>query len=223
MSNFILYNYYRSSTSYRVRIALNLKNIPFDYKSVHLLKNGGEQHFLDYKKLNPLEEVPTLVHNGKSIAQSLAVIEYLEEIQPQPTLFPNNAYSKAKIRQFCENINSFLHPLSNLKVLQKLESDLQYTSEQKNAWVQYWYGKGFQALEEMLIQFSGKYCFGDQITAADVLLVPCVFTAKRFQVNLDPFPLCRKVNDECLKHSAFAKAHPGQQPDTPESEKKSSS
>lgn len=219
MSNFVLFNYFRSSTSYRARIALNLKGISYEYKPVHLLNGGGEQHFKDYKMLNPQGEVPTLVHNGQALAQSLAIIEYLEDIQPEPRLFPLDSFEKAKVRQFCENINSFLHPLSNLKVLQKLEKDQKYTTEQKNAWVQHWYHLGLQALEEMLQNSAGRYSFGDTVTAADLLLVPCIFTAKRFQVNLDPFPLCRKVNEECLKLETFKRAHPNRQPDTPENER----
>ena len=219
MAPFTLFNYFRSSTSYRVRIALHLKGIEFDYKAVHLLKGGGEQHSVEYRKLNPQGEVPTLIHNGKAIGQSLAIMEYLDEIHPSARLYPQDPYQKAKIRQFCENINSFLHPLSNLKVMQKLEKDAQYTTEQKNAWIQHWYAIGFQALEEMLKEFSGRYCFGDQVTAADLLLVPCIFTANRFQVNLDTFPLCRKINEECLKLEAFKKAHPYAQPDTPEAER----
>lgn len=215
MSKFILYNYFRSSTSYRARIALNLKNITYEYKSVHLLNKGGEQHLAEYKKLNPQSEVPTLVHNGKPISQSLSIIQYLDDIQPKPSLFPEDPYLKAKILQFCENINSFLHPLSNLKVLQKLEKDHQYTPEQKNAWVQHWFQLGFTALEEMLKEFSGRYCFGETVTAADILLIPCIFTAERFQVDLLSFPLCRKINSECEKLDAFRKAHPSRQPDTP--------
>ena len=219
MSKFILYNYFRSSTSYRARIALNLKGIAYEYKAVHLLNGGGEQHSAEYRRLNPQGEVPTLVHNGKAIAQSFAIIEYLEDVHKLPALFPEDPYLKAKVRQFCENINSFIHPLSNLKVLQKLEKDLKYTTEQKNEWVQHWYRQGFSALEEMLMEFSGTYCFGDQVTAADIMLIPCIFTAKRFQVNLDAYPLCLKINDNCLKLDAFKKAHPSRQPDTPEVDK----
>ncbi len=198
---------------------MNIKGLAYDYKAVHLLNGGGEQHSTEYRKLNPLGEVPTLVHNGKAISQSFAIIEYLEDVQAKPALFPQDPYLKAKVRQFCENINSFLHPLSNLKVLQKFEKDFKYTTEQKNEWVQHWYAQGFKALEEMLREFSGTYCFGDQVTAADVMLIPCIFTAKRFQVNLDAYPLCLKINENCLKLETFKKAHPSRQPDTPDSEK----
>jgi maleylacetoacetate isomerase len=219
MSNFILHNYFRSSTSYRVRIAMNLKGLRYDYKPVHLIKNGGEQHSTEYRRLNPQGEVPTLVHNGKNISQSLAILEYLDDLSLEPLLFPSDPYLKSKVRQFCENINSFMHPLSNLKLLQKLERDHQYSPDQKNAWVQYWYTQGFTVLESMIKEFSGKYCFGDSVTAADVLLVPCIFTAVRFKVNLENYLLSRGINDECLKLQAFIDAHPYRQPDTPETER----
>jgi maleylacetoacetate isomerase/maleylpyruvate isomerase len=216
---FILHNYFRSSTSYRARIALNLKGIKYKYVPVHLLKNGGEQHSAEYRKLNPQGEVPTLIHNGKAISQSMAIVEYLEDIHPANPLFPKDPYMKAKVRQFCENINSFMHPLGNLKVMQKLEKDNAYTAEQKNAWIQHWNTQGFQALEEMLKEFSGRYCFGDQVTAADAFLVPVIFASNRFKVDLQNFPLCRKINEECLKQKAFIDAHPFRQMDTPTEER----
>lgn len=219
MSDFVLHNYFRSSTSYRVRIAMNLKNISYEYKSVHLLKNGGEQHLPEYRKLNPQGEVPTLIHKGQVIGQSFAIIEYLDDIQTQPLLLPKDAYQKALVRQFCENINSFLHPLSNLKVLQKLEKENGFDQNQKNAWVQHWYQKGFEVLEQTLARHKGKYCFGNDITAADVFLIPCIFTAQRFGLDMTPYPLCMEVNKTCLEIPAFKSAHPYRQPDTPEIER----
>lgn len=219
MSDYVLYNYFRSSTSYRARIALNLKGIPYEYKAVHLLNNGGEQHMPEYRKLNPQGEVPSLEHKGKVIAQSVAVIEYLEDVQPEPRLFPQDPYMKAKVRQFCENINSFMHPLSNLKVMQRLEKECGFDQEKKNAWINHWYQQGFQALENMLKESAKDYCFGNEITAADVFLVPTIFTAKRFKVDMTNFPLCNRINERCLKLEAFKNAHPYRQPDTPEAER----
>lgn len=147
MSQIVLHNYFRSSTSYRIRIALNLKNLEFTYKPVHLLKDGGEQHQPTYKNLNPMSEVPTLEHKGMILGQSMAIIEYLEEEFPNPPLLPKDLQKRARIRQFCESINSFLHPISNLKVLQYLEKNHQYDHQQKEAWISHWYPKGLNALE----------------------------------------------------------------------------
>lgn len=215
MASLTLYNYFRSSTSYRVRLALHYKNLSFEYKPVHLLNNGGEQHQAEYKALNPMGEVPTLIHDKKALGQSMAIIEYLDEVFPQNPLYPKDAFKKAQVRQFCENINSFMHPLSNLKVLQYLEKNHQYDQAQKENWISIWLTKGFAALESVLEKESGTYCFGNQITAADMFLVPQVFSAKRFNVSLEAFPLCQKINNECEKLEAFKKAHPLRQPDTP--------
>lgn len=216
MSQIVLYNYFRSSPSYRVRIALHLKNLPFQYEAVHLLNNGGEQHSASYKKLNPQEEVPTLVYDGKVLSQSLPIIEFLNELHPSPPLFPEDPYARAKVRQFCENINSFMHPLGNLKVTQYLEKKHAYDLPAKEEWIQHWMSMGFEALEEMLKKSAGRFCFGDKITTADIFLVPQLASAKRFGVNMDAFPLVRKIEESCLKEEAFIKAHPSRQVDTPE-------
>lgn len=210
-----LYNYFRSSTSYRVRIALHLKQIEFEYIPVHLLKNGGEQHSEEYKSLSPLSEVPTLIIDGNTISQSFAIIELLEELHPEKSLFTKNIFLNAKIRQFCENINSFMHPLGNLQVLQYLENAHEYNLEQKEAWVQHWLNKGFSALEKMLKKTSGRFSFGDELTAADVFLIPQIFTAERFKVQMDRYPLCMKINSTCQQLDCFKKAHPLRQMDTP--------
>lgn len=215
MASLILYNYFRSSTSYRARIALNLKNLPYEYRAVHLLKN--EQHSDEYRRLNPQGEVPSLVHEGRSIGQSLAILEYLEDVFPEPPLYPKDAYTKARVRQFCENINSYLHPLGNLKVMQYLEKKHGYDQAAKEAWIQHWSRPGYEVLEKMLEDSAGKYCFGDQITAADACLIPAVFSARRFNVDLAAYPIVNRVDRECQSHPAFQKAHPLNQPDTPAS------
>lgn len=215
MASLELYNYFRSSTSYRVRIALHFKNLSFEYHPVHLLNKGGEQHADNYKRWNPMAEVPTLIHEGKSIAQSVAIIEYLEEVFPKPALLPSSPLLRAQVRQFCENINSFLHPLSNLKVLQYLEKSHQYDQTKKDQWVNHWAQKGLTALENTLKQTAGTFCFGDQVTAADVFLVPQIFSAERFHVPLENFPICKKINAHCLTLEPFKKAHPYRQVDTP--------
>lgn len=221
MSQIVLHNYFRSSTSYRIRIALNLKNLEFTYKPVHLLKDGGEQHQTAYKNLNPMSEVPTLEHKGMILGQSMAIIEYLEEEFPNPPLLPKDLQKRARIRQFCESINSFLHPISNLKVLQYLEKNHQYDQQQKEAWISHWYPKGLNALEIWLQKNAKEYAFGNEITYADCFLVPLVFTCQRFKVDLTSYPMILKINENCLKVEAFKKAHPSNQIDTPEQERNS--
>jgi maleylacetoacetate isomerase len=215
MSQVILHNYFRSSTSYRVRIALNLKNIEFKYVPVHLLNNGGEQFSPNYKAINPMSEVPTIEHDGLVIGQSVAIIEYLEELFPSPSLFPKDAQKRAKIRQFCENINSFMHPLSNLKVLKYLEENHGYDQKQKEAWINFWYQKGLVALESWLQKNMGQFSFGDQVSVADCFLIPLVFTSERFNVDLSPYKNIMTINSRCLKLDAFKSAHPFRQVDTP--------
>ena len=221
MSQIVLHNYFRSSTSYRIRIALNLKNLEFTYKPVHLLKDGGEQHQPKYKNLNPMSEVPTLEHKGMILGQSMAIIEYLEEEFPNPPLLPKDLQKRARIRQFCESINSFLHPISNLKVLQYLEKNHQYDQQQKDAWIAHWYPRGLNSLEIWLQKSAKEFAFGNEITYADCFLVPLVFTCQRFKVDLAHYPLILKINENCLKVEAFKKAHPFNQIDTPEQERNS--
>lgn len=214
MSSLTLYNYFRSSTSYRARLALHIKGLEFDYKPISLLK--GEQHSAEYRKINPLGGVPTLVHNGKTIPESFAIMEYLDEVFPTPALLPQDAYLRARVRQVCEVINSFMHPLGNLRTLQYLEKHNGYTQEQKEAWVQHWAAQGLETLETTLKEFSGTYSFGDQITMADLFLVPQLLTCTRFNVDISKYPTLIKINENCLKLEAFQKAHPFKQIDTPE-------
>ncbi len=215
MSQITLYNYFRSSPSYRVRIALYHKGLHFEYKAVHLLNNGGEHHTAEYKKINPQEEVPSLIHDGNVIAQSVAIIEYLDEVFPQKHLLPNSAVLRAQVRQFCENINSFMHPVCNLKIQQYLEVKHGYGPSQKEDWIQHWSKQGFEALEKILQKNCGKFCFGDEVTSADLFLIPQVFSAKRFKVDMSAYPLINKIEKNCLDLEAFKKAHPMNQPDTP--------
>ncbi|MFP5518954.1 MAG: maleylacetoacetate isomerase [Bdellovibrionia bacterium] len=216
MAEVKLYNYFRSSTSYRVRIALNLKNISYQYIPIHLLQNGGEQHQLSYKTLNPMSEVPTIEHQGFILGQSLPIMEYLDESFPGAKLLPADPRTRGLIRQFCENINAFMHPLGNLKVLQYLENKHQYSQEQKNAWVQHWTNKGLIALEESAQKHGGKFVFGDNITLADICLVPQLFTCQRFGLDTKQFSKLSKIESACLSLEPFIKAHPFRQPDTPE-------
>lgn len=216
MSNLKLYNYFRSSTSYRVRIALELKALKYTYVPVHLINNGGEQNTDSYRELNPLGGVPTLVHNEKVLSQSFAIIEYLDEVFHESTpLFSENAFEKAKIHQVCEIINADIHPLQNLKVTKYLEEELKVTKEQKAIWINKWISEGLTAFEKVIEPFSGKYCFGSSVTGADLFLIPQLFSAERFQVDLSKFKLLADINNNCLALESFKKAHPFRQSDTP--------
>lgn len=220
MSEFTLYSYFRSSASYRVRIALHLKGIKFKYNPVHLLNEGGEQYRTEYKQLNPAAEVPTLVHDGYTLSQSMAIVEYLDQVQPEPRLIPLDPKKGGKVRQFCENINSGIQPLQNLKTVAYLEKEFGFTTEQKEKWMHHWMLLNLQTLESSL-NGSGTYCFGGEVTAADVFLIPQLFAVKRFGVSLDSYPNIRRIEENCLKLEAFKKAYPLSQPDTPDDLKKS--
>ncbi|HPI41489.1 MAG TPA: maleylacetoacetate isomerase, partial [Pseudobdellovibrionaceae bacterium] len=198
---------------------------------VHLLEEGGQHRKSDYAQLNPQKEVPTLVHQGKVLSQSLPMMEYLEEVFPGPSYLPKDPYQKARIRQFCENINSFMHPLNNLKVLQYLEKKHNYSAEDKEVWIQNWSHQGFEALEKMLESTASQngssdsvnycygddvtYCFGDTVTMADFCLIPQVFSAQRFNVDISKYPRIQRINSSCLKLDYFQSAHPHNQIDTP--------
>lgn len=221
MDNLVLYNYFRSSTSYRVRLALAVKNLPFEYKAVHLLNNGGEQHSKEYRALNAMGGVPTLVHetNGQKhiIGQSMAICEYLDDAFPQSyQLFPKDPYKKALIKQFCENINADTHAYGNLRTLQYLEKNFSANEEQKTKWIHTWTTAGLTACEKMLEQHAGLFCFGNHVTAADVFLAPQIFTAQRFKVPLEAFTKINQVVNHYSTLEAFHKAHPFRQPDTPQ-------
>jgi maleylacetoacetate isomerase len=214
-NNFVLYNYFRSSASYRVRIALNLKQIKYDYKSVHLVNNGGEQFAPEYGKLNPSRDVPTLVHNGKPLGQSVAIIQYLDQIEPYRPLFPVEAYKRALVFQAIEIINSGVQPLVNLRPTAVLTQMFGANEEQKKAWTMHWYAYGMQTLETFLSAHAGKYSFGDEVTAADCYVIPHLFGGERFGVTTENYPTLARIRENCLKLEEFAKAHPMQQPDAP--------
>lgn len=216
MDKLVLFNYFRSSTSYRVRLALEVKKLSYEYKPVHLLNNGGEQHSAEYRALNPMGGVPTLVHGKNVLGQSIAIIEYLDDAFPQSyQLFAKDPYKKALIKQFCENINADMHAYGNLRTIQYLEKNFSANEEQKTQWIHSWTSAGLAACEKMLEKHSGLFCFGDEITAADLFLVPQIFTANRFKVPLENFPLITKIVNHCNSLEAFKKAHPFCQIDTP--------
>lgn len=209
-----LYSYYRSSAAYRVRIALNLKGIPYEYKSIHLLKNGGEQHSQAYHELNPMGLVPTLVDGDTILSQSIAIIEYLDEEYPETnSLFPIEPAARAHVRELSQAIACDVHPINNLRVLKYLKHKLDVDDTQKNEWYSHWIKLGFDAFEQYLIKTSGDFCVGDQITLADCCLVPQVYNALRFKIKLDTYPLIQQVYENCMQLSEFTKATPENQPD----------
>lgn len=214
-SEFVLYNYFRSSASYRVRIALEMKGIAYEYKPVHLVNNGGEQYKAEYQALNPSREVPTLVHKGKVIAQSLAIIDYLDNAQPTPRLLPTDPYKRALVMQACEIINSGAQPPGNLRVQKLLVEIFKASEEQKDVWTKHWIRYGLETMEAFLKPHAGKFSFGDEVSAADCVLVPHIFNADRFKVPMDPYPTLKRIGESCATLEAFKKAAPSAQPDFP--------
>ena len=212
-SDIILYSYWRSSCSWRVRIALNLKGIKYEYKAVNLVKDGGEQRKDDYKKLNPQGYVPALIIDGHTLAESLPIIEYLEENHAgDRSLFPKDSYLKFKARQICEVINSGTQPIQNLSVLQKIKED--YNGDQ-GEWAKYWIDKGFKSLEALISETKGTYCIGDEPTVADCFLIPQVYNANRFGVDMTQFPSIQEVVLNLEQLEEFKNAHPDKMPDAP--------
>lgn len=210
-----LYTYFRSSAAYRVRIALHLKGLAFDSLPVHLLRDGGQQLLPAYRAINPAALVPTLVDGALRISQSLAIIEYLDETHAQAPLLPPDAAGRARVRALALTVAADTHPLGNLRVLKYLKGELGQSEEAKLAWQQHWLHTGLAALEALLAgdAHTGVYSHGDTPTLADCCLVPQVFSAQRFQVDLAPYPTVMRIHDACAALPAFQLAHPASQPD----------
>lgn len=207
-----LYTYFRSSAAYRVRIALNLKDIAYEGVSVHLTKGGGQHKKPDYRAINPQMRVPTLeLSSGEKLIQSLAIIDYLDEVFPDPALLPQDAIERAHVRAVAQIIACDIHPLNNLVSLQYLRK-LGHDDATVNEWYASWILSGFEAIEPLLK--PGPYAFGSHVTLADICLVPQVFNARRFKVPLDRFPKILAVDAECAKLLAFDKARPENQFDS---------
>ncbi len=208
-----LFSYYRSSCSYRVRIALNLKKLEYQINTVHLVQDGGQQNRAEYVALNSMRHVPTLVHDDRVIAESVAIIEYLDHRYDQPKLIPKDPYQAAKVRQLVEIVNSGIQPLQNLKVMQYVESQL---GGDKLAFARHWIEQGLDALEATMKPLAGEYSLANSLSAADCYLIPQLYNARRLGIDTSVFATLNRVDQNCRSQSSFQKAHPSQQPDTPD-------
>jgi maleylpyruvate isomerase len=215
-SQLVLHNYFRSSSAYRVRIALQLKGLPFEYASVHLNRDGGEQFKPAFSGRNPHHLVPVLSDGDIDINQSLAIIEYLDEAYPEVPLLPAGPRQRARVRQLSLAMACDIHPLNNLRVLKYLTGPLGVDEAAKAAWIHHWHLTGLTALEIDLAGDAqrGRFCVGDTPTLADCCLVPQLFAAGRFGMDLTPFPTLRAIDAACQQLPAFEKAHPARQPDS---------
>ena len=210
-----LYNYWRSSSAWRVRTALALKNLPYEYLAIHLAKDGGEQWKPEYLARNPQGMVPLLEieeadGTHRSIGQSVAIIEYLNERVPEPPLLPADPYLRARARQLVEVVNSSIQPLQNSNVLKRVANELK--SDDK-AWAQFFMQRGLAALETLVGETAGCICVGDRATMSDIYLVPQLYNARRFGVELAPYPRLLTIEAACFELPAFQAAHPDRQPD----------
>jgi maleylacetoacetate isomerase/maleylpyruvate isomerase len=210
-----LHTYFRSSAAFRVRIALNLKGLAHDTVAVHLVRSGGEQHQPEYRSINPAGLVPALEDDGRVLTQSLAIIEYLDELHPDPLLLPGDAFARARMREVALTIACDIHPINNLRVLQYLTREFGVSDEQKNAWYRHWVETGLEAVEALLAAQprEGRFCFGDTPTLADICLVPQVHNARRFKCDIAQLSRVLRVTEACEALEAFRLAAPENQPD----------
>jgi maleylpyruvate isomerase len=207
-----LYTYFRASSPYRVRIALNLKGLSYESIPIHLAKDGGLNRRPEYRAVNPQMKVPALALDGGDVlTQSLAIIEFLDETHPEPPLLPEDPLDRAQVRAMANLIACDIHPLNNVAPLRYLKNILKHEQKDIDAWYHHWILEGFAALEEMIP--PGPYAFGDSVTLADICLVPQVYNARRYKVPLEKFPKIVAVETACLQLPAFEKARPENQPD----------
>lgn len=204
-----LYTYFRSSAAYRVRIALNLKGVPYESLAVNLLK--GEQQGEGYTAINPQGRVPALDTGDAVLIQSPAILEYLDEVHPEPPLLPVGALNRARVRAVASIVGCDIHPLNNLCVLRYLKNKLGQEQSAIDEWYAHWIRQGFEVIEDMIE--PGPFAFGSRVTLADVYLVPQIFNARRFNVPMDAFPRIAAVEAACAAHKAFQDAAPERQPD----------
>ncbi len=207
-----LYSYFRSSAAYRVRIALNFKGLAYETVPVHLVKDGGHNRRPEFRAVNPQMRIPALVAStGDVLIQSLAIIEYLEETQPDPPLLPKDPIARAKVRALADIVACDIHPLNNVGPLRYLKREMHQEQSAIDAWYHHWVIEGFEALETLVE--PGPYACGAQVTMTDVYLVPQVNNARRLKVPLDTFPKILAIESACLKLPAFDRARPENQPD----------
>ena len=210
-----LYTFFRSSASYRVRIALNLKGLAYEQVPIHLRRGGGEQFATAYKAINPQALVPALEDSGQILTQSLAIMEYLDERHPEPPLLPSEPADRALVRSMALIVACEVHPIQNLRVLVYLKRNLNQSEDDLNRWAQHWINLGFSALEQLVVSSPkrGKFCFGDAPTMADICLVPQLANARRFGCDVSQFPNLLQIEIHCAALPAFADAAPEKQPD----------
>jgi len=210
----LLHGYWRSSSSYRVRIALNLKGLAYRQQAVNLVRDQGEQNLPGYRSVNPLGLVPALTHGERVIVQSVAICEYLEETFPTPALLPPDAAGRARVRTIVQTIADEIQPLNNLAVLRYLTHEMQQDKDTISRWYQHWVDRGFSAIEAWLDSpATGNCCHGDQPTLADCFLVPQLYNAERFDCDLSAYPRILRVAGHCRALEPFRAAEPEQQPD----------
>ena len=210
-----LYTYFRSSAAYRVRIALNLKGLAYDALPVHLLRDGGDQRQDEYRQINPSGLVPAFQDDRITLTQSMAIIEYLDERFPAVPLLPQDVAGRARVRELAQIIACDIHPLNNLRVPRHLVHELKLSEEAKNDWICHWIREGLASLEAHLARdpAAGPFCHGGAPTMADCFLVPQVFNAQRFDIDISAYPNIARISALCIDMPAFIAAHPSAQPD----------
>lgn len=211
----VLHSYWRSSAAYRVRIALNLKGMAWQHRGVSLIADGGQHNTKQFAALNPQKLLPVLEIDGLTLTQSLAIIDYLEETRPEPALLPEDPVARARVRSLAQAIACDIHPVNNLRVLNYLSERIAIKPEIKSEWYRHWISEGFRAIETILTRDgeSGTFCHGKRAGLADICLIPQVYNAQRFEVDLAVFPTIQRIYETCLSESAFAQAAPENQPD----------
>ena len=213
----VLYSYWRSSAAYRVRIGLNLKRLAYEIVPVHLVRHGGEQHAAGFHEVNPQELVPVLQYGQRRMRQSLSILDYLDEVWPEPPLLPATARGRQRVRALAQLVACDIHPLNNLRVLQYLEREWNVPQPERDAWARHWMADGFSAFEQLLADnpATSEFCDGLAPTVADCCLVPQLYNARRFGLDLSPYPTLLRIEAACLALPAFDAARPERQPDAP--------